>query len=939
MLSVAVPLMLLIGLCVVPAAAEVPARGAAASAPSWAPSDPAAGERVEVRGRLPRGWIGRKARVQLRTGSSWRNVGAGKVGARGRYAISVSAPDRQRMLRVVSTAVGRRVVSPSRRIVPTAQRVRTSLNGTGVLNQPRGLVATVLPRREGRQLLLQRSDSSGWSTVLRATTDARGRAPLPIPSSVTGVTTWRVRARPHDGAAGVRSDDVTVRTRGLRGVVRVGTVTDGARRVHVKAEDPVDEVEVFIDGLSAGAAEQDGDTDTWQLDVPIADLTTGEHWVTARLVADESRGFAAADRLVVAAQPDEPSGLPDGFEQQVMAAGLNLPTTFELVAPTRVLVAEKAGRVWLVEDGIRQSQPVIDLSGQVETSQDRGLIGMTVDPAFDGEELTGWIYVAYVVNDTTAGADSYRMPQQIRRFRMTSGVVTGAGQRILGTDRVSQCPQADTPDCLPLLGFGHTIGDLGFGPDGALYAAVGDGVNYWGDMQENIRAQQLDVLAGKILRLDPETGLGLPDNPFYDDGDVASRNRSRVFASGFRNPFRFTWDDDQMYAGDVGSAYVEELDSVSAGDNHGWPCFEGRDRGWQDSPRPDCQQLYDDLDTGTAEVAWPLHSYPHRQLLGSVTAGVEVPETWPEAYQERFIYADYSFEEIRTVDLSATSPGETESVFARGPAAGAPVKFAAADDGAVWYLSIFPGELRRIAPGQARPCAPGELYAEWYLETDGSGPPTETSCRADLGLDDPPPTVAGEDYFVRWTAREETGPGRLDVSARAPGRLRVAVDGSQVIGAWNDHPVDRDGSADVLAGLHTIEVEHLHREGQDAPVVTWGLHGHAPEVSIELPGEGAWIEPETAMDYRVRARDDEDGDLSSSVRLDVELMHHGDGDFHVHPYSEMTGAAGSVVLSPDHAPGMSVFRVTALATDSSGRQTRSAPVYACLAGNRVGICR
>ena len=90
--------------------------------------------------------------------------------------------------------------------------------------------------------------------------------------------------------------------------------------------------------------------------------------------------------------------------------------------------------------------------------------------------------------------------------------------------------------------------------------------------------QDIDNLSGKVLRLDPTTGKGVSDNPFYN-GDPDS-NRSKVFYSGVRNPFRFTFDPttELPVIGDVGWGRWEEVNTGAPGSNFGWPYFEGPER-------------------------------------------------------------------------------------------------------------------------------------------------------------------------------------------------------------------------------------------------------------------------------------------------------------------------------------------------------------------------
>jgi hypothetical protein len=88
----------------------------------------------------------------------------------------------------------------------------------------------------------------------------------------------------------------------------------------------------------------------------------------------------------------------------------------------------------------------------------------------------------------------------------------------------------------------HTIGNLKFGTDGSLFISNGDGASYNRVDPRAIRVQDLNNLSGKILRIDPLTGLGLSDNPFYDASKPNS-NISKVYDYGLRNPFRFTIDN------------------------------------------------------------------------------------------------------------------------------------------------------------------------------------------------------------------------------------------------------------------------------------------------------------------------------------------------------------------------------------------------------------
>ena len=179
-----------------------------------------------------------------------------------------------------------------------------------------------------------------------------------------------------------------------------------------------------------------------------------------------------------------------------------------------------------------------------------------------------------------------------------------------------------------------------FGSDDTLLASCGDGASFIGPrrrrrhlgayatqaLAEGIitpaedvgayRAQLPSSLAGKILRLDPQSGDGVPGNPYYDPGAPRSA-RSRVFALGFRNPFRFTvrpntGSHDRLDA-NPGSLYVGERglehagkssrSSKSAGYDSGWPVYEGFDLQPQYSADPSRRTSTRPIRSTTARAA------------------------------------------------------------------------------------------------------------------------------------------------------------------------------------------------------------------------------------------------------------------------------------------------------------------------------------------------
>ncbi|MHC5026563.1 MAG: PQQ-dependent sugar dehydrogenase, partial [Planctomycetota bacterium] len=302
---------------------------------------------------------------------------------------------------------------------------------------------------------------------------------------------------------------------------------------------------------------------------------------------------AAAAALVVGAAAASAADLPAGFSWVTAADGFVEPVTIRFTPGGTMLIAEQCGAVYVVEEGVRQPQPLIDLTAEVNAQNDRGLLGLAVDPMFDEN---GYVYFLYTVDPVEGERDEPASDGSAGRLtRYTTIESKGALVADPATRFVLLGDPLDTGT--PCCWKSHAVGAMHFATDGSLFVSTGDGALYSQadaggltpncflpplfDQSEDIgafRSQRLESLGGKILRIDPATGLGLPDNPFFT-GD-ASDNRSRVFASGLRNPFRFSIRPGSpapgtIYVGDVGWGTYEELNVVTGGENFGWPCLEG----------------------------------------------------------------------------------------------------------------------------------------------------------------------------------------------------------------------------------------------------------------------------------------------------------------------------------------------------------------------------
>jgi hypothetical protein len=251
-------------------------------------------------------------------------------------------------------------------------------------------------------------------------------------------------------------------------------------------------------------------------------------------------------------------------------------------------------------------------------------------------------------------------------------------------------------DCIPNDSQSHTIGDLHFGPDGSLYASIGDGASYGRVDLRASRALDLNSLSGKLIRINPANGQGYTDNPFYD-GNVNS-NRSKVYNLGLRNPFRFTIrpETNIPYIGDVGWATWEEV-NVGRGVNFGWPYFEGGaglslpTGGYADLP--EAQAYYASGNVVKAPAIARNHNSGNRSVIvGDFYSG----SVFPLAFHGAMFLADLNSPVVNYVNFDANGNALNESRFIE--AEPGIVQIRNGPDGFVYFVNIFSGQVKRWRP-------------------------------------------------------------------------------------------------------------------------------------------------------------------------------------------------------------------------------------------------
>lgn len=330
--------------------------------------------------------------------------------------------------------------------------------------------------------------------------------------------------------------------------------------------------------------------------------------------------------------PPPPAG--GTFAITPVVSGLAQPTAMALVPDGRVLICEQTGSLRVVKGGALLPAPMLSVT--VDATGERGLIGVTVDPAF---ATNGFVYVHYT-SPTPAPHN------RVSRFTV-AGDATVAGSEVilLDLDNLSSATN-------------HNGGALHFGPDGKLYVGVGENAN-------GANAQSLTNLLGKLLRLNPD-GSVPTDNPLLPQ--TTGKNQL-IWALGLRNPFTFAFQPGtgRLLINDVGQSAWEEVNTGRAGANYGWPATEGA--------------------TTNPAYDGPLYAYPHSggavtgcSIVGAAFYDPATP-TFPAPYLHRYLFLDYCGGWLRTLDPATGAVADWLTGFS------SPVDLRVADDGSVLVLS------------------------------------------------------------------------------------------------------------------------------------------------------------------------------------------------------------------------------------------------------------
>ncbi len=337
---------------------------------------------------------------------------------------------------------------------------------------------------------------------------------------------------------------------------------------------------------------------------------------------------------------------PLGFAQTLVASGMTNPTVMAFATDERIFVAQQNGVLRVIKNGALLTTPFVQLT--VNSTGERGLIGIALDPNFG---INGFIYLYYSVPGTP-------VHNRISRFTANGDVaLSGSEQIILDLDPLSSATN-------------HNGGALAFGPDGKLYAAIGDNAN-------GANAQNLNTYHGKILRINADGTVPL-GNPYA----TGSEQMKRVWAYGLRNPYTISFQpgSGKLFVNDVGQVTWEEInDATLGGLNFGWPSAEGN--------------------SSNPAYTNPVYYYAHGSGDGvgcAITGGTffnPATTNYPGSYYGKYFFLDFCGRWINFIDPSAQPAIRTSFATTINSS---PVIIQLGHDGNLYYLSRANSALYKI---------------------------------------------------------------------------------------------------------------------------------------------------------------------------------------------------------------------------------------------------
>jgi glucose/arabinose dehydrogenase len=396
----------------------------------------------------------------------------------------------------------------------------------------------------------------------------------------------------------------------------------------------------------------------------------------------------------------------------------------------RLFVPERAGLIYAFNNDPTVSTRTLflDISGLLTTSTEGGLLGLAFHPDY---ETNRYFYVTYT-------AESPRREVLARYTADPTNPNSALPASALVILEVAKTQLF------------HNGGQIVFGADGYLYWSLGeDGAAHL--------AQDLDSLHGKLLRIDVDNPSGgnnygiPPDNPF-----LGISGRDEIWAFGFRNPWRFSFDPPtgRLWLADVGQDSWEEINIVRKGRNYGWPRMEGNECFM---PQP--------CDTNGLNVVPPLYAYPH---VGgaSVTGGFVYRGSRLPSLVGKYVYADFITDQVWALSWDGVNPPVNQTLLSQFnvPSFGVDKDnelFLVSFDGNLYELFMTPTPVQTPAATSVLSIAPNPFQATTAVSFTLPSPADATlevfdvaGRRVAMILDG---SLGGGPALVRWDGRDEMG--------------------------------------------------------------------------------------------------------------------------------------------------------------------------------------
>ncbi|WP_458187784.1 PQQ-dependent sugar dehydrogenase [Haladaptatus sp. NG-WS-4] len=318
---------------------------------------------------------------------------------------------------------------------------------------------------------------------------------------------------------------------------------------------------------------------------------------------------------------------PASVGLETLASGMQAPVDVAFAPDAdRRYIADQDGRIYVHESNGLRDELFLDLRDAIEFDGEKGLLGMALHPDFAENRR---LFVRYSAPRRTGTPPDYS-----HTFVLASFTATSDGRRVLRDSErsVLEIPEPES---------NHNAGAIRFGPDGYLYVAVGDGGGGGGGVGLQSTGQDVtENLLGSILRIDVD---GRDDGKQYaipeDNPLVGTNGLNEHYAWGFRNPWRLSFDESDLFVGDVGESQFEEVDLVSKGDNYGWKIKEGTH-----CLEDGCPDTLPERVRGGERLIDPIIEYPHAEgdvsgvsvIGGHVYRGASVP-----ALDGTYLFGDY----------------------------------------------------------------------------------------------------------------------------------------------------------------------------------------------------------------------------------------------------------------------------------------------------------